>query len=56
MIGEGRQHWVTVHVADLADFFRRALEELGGVAELGARALRLTLRAKANPYAGRKRR
>jgi nucleoside-diphosphate-sugar epimerase len=26
MIGEGRQHWVTVHVADLADFFRRALE------------------------------
>jgi nucleoside-diphosphate-sugar epimerase len=27
MIGEGQQHWVTVHVADLADFFRRALEE-----------------------------
>jgi nucleoside-diphosphate-sugar epimerase len=27
MIGEGRQHWVTVHVADLADFFRRALED-----------------------------
>jgi nucleoside-diphosphate-sugar epimerase len=27
MIGEGRQHWVTVHVADLADFFRRALEQ-----------------------------
>jgi nucleoside-diphosphate-sugar epimerase len=26
MIGEGRQHWATVHVADLADFFRRALE------------------------------
>ena len=26
MIGEGRQHWVTVHVDDLADFFRRALE------------------------------
>jgi nucleoside-diphosphate-sugar epimerase len=26
MIGDGRQHWVTVHVADLADFFRRALE------------------------------
>jgi nucleoside-diphosphate-sugar epimerase len=27
MIGEGRQHWVTVHVADLANFFRRALEQ-----------------------------
>ncbi len=26
MIGEGLQHWVTVHVADLADFFRLALE------------------------------
>jgi nucleoside-diphosphate-sugar epimerase len=27
MIGEGHQHWVTVHVADLANFFRRALEQ-----------------------------
>jgi nucleoside-diphosphate-sugar epimerase len=27
MIGAGRQHWSTVHVADLADFFRRALEQ-----------------------------
>jgi nucleoside-diphosphate-sugar epimerase len=27
MISEGRQHWATVHVADLADFFRRALEQ-----------------------------
>jgi nucleoside-diphosphate-sugar epimerase len=27
MIGEGRQHWVTVHVADLANFFRLALEQ-----------------------------
>lgn len=27
MIGEGRQHWSTVHVADLADFFRRAVEQ-----------------------------
>ena len=26
MLGTGRQHWVTVHVADLADAFRRALE------------------------------
>jgi nucleoside-diphosphate-sugar epimerase len=26
MIGTGRQHWPTVHVADLADFLRRALE------------------------------
>jgi nucleoside-diphosphate-sugar epimerase len=26
MIGTGQQHWATVHVADLADFFRRALE------------------------------
>src|SRR6476469_5383046 len=26
MLGTGRQHWATVHVADLADFFRRALE------------------------------
>jgi nucleoside-diphosphate-sugar epimerase len=26
MIGSGRQHWSTVHVADLADFFRLALE------------------------------
>jgi len=26
MIGTGQQHWATVHVADLADFFRRVLE------------------------------
>jgi nucleoside-diphosphate-sugar epimerase len=26
MVGTGEQHWSTVHVADLADFFRRALE------------------------------
>jgi nucleoside-diphosphate-sugar epimerase len=26
MLGTGRQHWVTVHVADLASAFRRALE------------------------------
>jgi nucleoside-diphosphate-sugar epimerase len=26
MLGTGRQHWSTVHVADLADFFCRALE------------------------------
>jgi nucleoside-diphosphate-sugar epimerase len=26
MLGSGRQHWATVHVADLADAFRRALE------------------------------
>src|SRR5207302_9037738 len=27
MIGTGQQHWATVHVADLADFFRRVLED-----------------------------
>jgi nucleoside-diphosphate-sugar epimerase len=27
MLGTGRQHWATVHVADLADLFRRALED-----------------------------
>src|ERR1700733_3471963 len=27
MLGTGRQHWATVHVADLADFFRRVLED-----------------------------
>jgi nucleoside-diphosphate-sugar epimerase len=27
MLGSGRQHWSTVHVADLADFFRRVLED-----------------------------
>jgi nucleoside-diphosphate-sugar epimerase len=27
MLGTGRQRWSTVHVADLADFFRRALED-----------------------------
>jgi nucleoside-diphosphate-sugar epimerase len=27
MLGRGRQHWPTVHAADLADFFRRALED-----------------------------
>jgi nucleoside-diphosphate-sugar epimerase len=27
MIGSGQQHWSTVHVADLADFFRRVLED-----------------------------
>jgi nucleoside-diphosphate-sugar epimerase len=26
MLGAGQQHWATVHVADLADAFRRALE------------------------------
>ncbi len=26
MLGSGQQHWSTIHVADLADFFRRALE------------------------------
>jgi nucleoside-diphosphate-sugar epimerase len=25
MLGTGQQHWSTVHIADLADFFRRAL-------------------------------
>ena len=27
MLGTGQQHWVTVHVADLADFFVRVLED-----------------------------
>lgn len=27
MLGSGRQHWNTVHAADLADLFRRALED-----------------------------
>jgi nucleoside-diphosphate-sugar epimerase len=27
MLGTGQQHWATVHAADLADFFRRALED-----------------------------
>jgi nucleoside-diphosphate-sugar epimerase len=27
MLGTGRQHWSTVHVADLADFFRHVLED-----------------------------
>jgi nucleoside-diphosphate-sugar epimerase len=27
MLGTGQQHWTTVHVADLADMFRRVLEE-----------------------------
>jgi nucleoside-diphosphate-sugar epimerase len=27
MIGTGRQHWSTVHVADLADAFRRVLDD-----------------------------
>jgi nucleoside-diphosphate-sugar epimerase len=27
MLGTGEQRWATVHVADLADFFRRALED-----------------------------
>lgn len=27
MLGAGRQHWSTVHVADLADAFRRVLED-----------------------------
>ena len=27
MLGTGQQHWTTVHVADLADFFRRVLED-----------------------------
>jgi nucleoside-diphosphate-sugar epimerase len=27
MLGTGEQHWATVHVADLAEFFRRALED-----------------------------
>ncbi len=27
MLGTGEQHWSTVHVADLADFLRRVLED-----------------------------
>jgi nucleoside-diphosphate-sugar epimerase len=27
MLDTGQQHWSTVHVADLADFFRRVLED-----------------------------
>jgi nucleoside-diphosphate-sugar epimerase len=27
MLGTGQQHWSTVHVADLTDFFRRVLED-----------------------------
>jgi nucleoside-diphosphate-sugar epimerase len=27
MLGTGQQHWSTVHVADLADAFRRVLED-----------------------------
>lgn len=27
ILGTGRQHWATVHAADLADLFRRALED-----------------------------
>ena len=27
VLGTGQQHWSTVHAADLADFFRRALED-----------------------------
>src|SRR5689334_2213906 len=27
MLGTGQQHWSTVHAADLADFFRRVLED-----------------------------
>jgi nucleoside-diphosphate-sugar epimerase len=27
MLGNGRQHWPTVHASDLADFFRRALDD-----------------------------
>src|SRR6202042_2267824 len=27
MLGSGQQHWSTLHAADLADFFRRALED-----------------------------
>ncbi len=30
MLGTGQQHWSTVHVADLADFFRRVLEDDSG--------------------------
>jgi nucleoside-diphosphate-sugar epimerase len=29
MVGTGRQHWSTVHVADIANFFRLALENDG---------------------------
>jgi nucleoside-diphosphate-sugar epimerase len=27
MVGTGKQHWATLHVADVADFFRRVLED-----------------------------
>jgi nucleoside-diphosphate-sugar epimerase len=37
MLGTGQQHWSTVHAADLADFFRRVLEDdsAGGLYVLG---------------------
>ena len=27
MLGTGRQHWTTVHVADMANMFRRVMED-----------------------------
>jgi uncharacterized protein YbjT (DUF2867 family) len=55
MIGEGQQHWATVHVADLADFFRRRRRCTGcrfWVRGRGARASRRLLRGGAPPRPG----
>ena len=42
MLGTGQQHWSTVHVADLADAFRRVLEN-------DSAPRRLRDRERANP-------
>ena len=67
MLGTGRQHWSTVHAADLANVFRRVLEDDSAagycvvgdgsnptVAELTEAAAVASRRARSRPRLGRR--
>ena len=54
LIGDGTQHWATVHIDDLADLYVRVLERApGGETYIGASGVNPTVREMAEAAAGR---